>query len=88
VGNIYRDSSLMFESGKLEDTGMVWMIGVRFPTEAGNFPLRRHVHTGSGAHPASYPLSIGGFSPGVKRPEREANHSPPSSAEVKECMEL
>jgi len=25
---------------------------------------------------------------GVKRKEREANHSPPSSAEVKECMEL
>jgi hypothetical protein len=26
--------------------------------------------------------------PGVKRPWREADHSPPSSAEVKECMEL
>jgi hypothetical protein len=25
---------------------------------------------------------------GVKRPGREADHSPPSSAEVKECMEL
>jgi hypothetical protein len=25
---------------------------------------------------------------GVKRSGREANHSPPSSAEVKECMEL
>jgi len=25
---------------------------------------------------------------GVKRPEREADHSPPSSAEVKECVEL
>jgi hypothetical protein len=26
----------------------------------------------------------GAFSPGVKQPGREANHSPPSSAEVKE----
>jgi hypothetical protein len=25
---------------------------------------------------------------GVKRPRREADHSPPSSAEVKECAEL
>jgi hypothetical protein len=25
---------------------------------------------------------------GVKRPGREADHSPPSSAEVKECMDL
>jgi hypothetical protein len=26
--------------------------------------------------------------PGVKRPEREADHSPPSKAGVKECVEL
>jgi hypothetical protein len=25
---------------------------------------------------------------GVKRPEREADHSPPYSAEIKECVEL
>jgi hypothetical protein len=30
----------------------------------------------------------GAFPLGVKRPEREAGHSPPSSAEVKECVEL
>jgi hypothetical protein len=30
----------------------------------------------------------GALSLGVKRPEREADHSPPSSAEVKERMEL
>jgi hypothetical protein len=30
----------------------------------------------------------GALSLGVKRPENEANHSPPSSAEVKECVEL
>jgi hypothetical protein len=31
--------------------------------------------------PISYPMGIGGFSPGVKR--READHSSPASAEVK-----
>jgi hypothetical protein len=30
----------------------------------------------------------GALSLGVKRPEREAYHSPPSSTEVKECMEI
>jgi hypothetical protein len=30
----------------------------------------------------------GSFSLGVKRPRREADHSPTSSAEVKECVEL
>jgi hypothetical protein len=57
---------------------------VRFPVGAGNFPFHHHVQNGSGAHPASYPMGTGAFSPGVKRPGREADHSPPSSAEVKE----
>jgi hypothetical protein len=30
----------------------------------------------------------GALSRRVKRPERKADHSPPSSAEVKECVEL
>jgi hypothetical protein len=30
----------------------------------------------------------GALSLGVKRPGREAGHSPPSCAEVKECVEL
>jgi hypothetical protein len=30
----------------------------------------------------------GALSLGVKRPGREADHSPPSSTEVKECLEL
>jgi hypothetical protein len=38
---------------------------------------------GSGVHPASYPMGTGALSLGVKRPGREAEHSPPSSAEVK-----
>jgi hypothetical protein len=64
------------------------MNGIRFPAGAGNFFLRRHVQNGSGAHPASYPMGTGGSFPGVKRSGREADHSPPSSAEVKECVEL
>jgi hypothetical protein len=39
--------------------------------------------SGSGAHTASYPVGTGGWLPGVKRPGREADHSPPSSAEIK-----
>jgi hypothetical protein len=41
------------------------------------------VQTGSGAHPASCTMGTGGPFPGGKaRPGRDADHSPPSSAEV------
>jgi hypothetical protein len=40
------------------------------------------VQTGSGAHPASCPMGTGGPFPGVKaQPGRDADHSPPYSAE-------
>jgi hypothetical protein len=42
------------------------------------------VQTGSGAHPVFCTMGTGGPFPGAKeRPERDADHSPPSSAEVK-----
>jgi len=41
------------------------------------------VHTGSGAHPASYPMGIGCSLPVIKRPGREADHSAQSSGRVK-----
>jgi hypothetical protein len=39
---------------------------VRFPAGAGNFSLHHRVQNGSGAHPASYPMSTRGFLPGGK----------------------
>jgi hypothetical protein len=59
------------------------MIGVRIPAGAGNFSLRLRVQTSSGAHPASYLMDTGTLSLRVKWPGREADHSPPSSAGVK-----
>jgi hypothetical protein len=41
-----------------------------------------HVQACPGAHPASCTMGTGSF-PGVKRPERGADHPPPSSAKVK-----
>jgi hypothetical protein len=59
-----------------------WMIRGSSPAGAGNFFLHHHcVQTGSGAHPTSY-LMATILSLVVKRPEREADHPPPSSAEV------
>jgi hypothetical protein len=43
-----------------------------------NFFLRHRLQTGSEAHPVSYPVSTRDSFPGG-----EADHSPPSSAEVK-----
>jgi hypothetical protein len=42
---------------------------VRFPEGAGNFSLNHRVQNGSGAHPASYPMSTKGFFPGGKAAE-------------------
>jgi hypothetical protein len=61
-----------------------WTIGVRSPTEAEDFSSSPYVQTGSGAHPASNPMGTGGPFPGAKpRPGRDTDHSPQSSAEVK-----
>jgi hypothetical protein len=57
--------------------------GIRVPAVTGNFSFHHRDQTGSGSHPVSYPMGIRDFSLGVKRPGREANHSPPPSAEVK-----
>jgi hypothetical protein len=57
---------------------------VRSPTEADDFSSILCVQTGSGAHPASCLMGTRGSFPGGKvRPGRDADHSPPSSAEVK-----
>jgi hypothetical protein len=56
---------------------------VRFPAGAGNFSLHHRVQNGSGAHPASCSMDTEGYFPGSKAAGREAHHSPPSSAEVK-----
>jgi hypothetical protein len=55
-------------------------VGVRVPVGSKNCFIFRVAHTGSGAHPSAYPMDI---SPEIKRPGREAEYSPPTSAEVK-----
>jgi hypothetical protein len=61
-----------------------WMIGGLSPGRGWEFSLHHCVQTGSGAHPASYPAVPEALSLGVKQPGCEADHSPPSSAEVKD----
>jgi hypothetical protein len=46
------------------------------------FPLYL-VHTGSGVHPANYPVGTGGSFPREKWLGREADYPPPTSPEVK-----
>jgi hypothetical protein len=58
-------------------------IGVRSPAGAKDFSSSLCVQTDSGAHPASCAMGTAGPFPGGKaRPGRDADHSPPSSAEV------
>jgi hypothetical protein len=56
-------------------------VGVRVAVESRTFLLV--VQTGFGAHPASNPIGTGGLSQGLKRLGYEADHSSPTSAEVK-----
>jgi hypothetical protein len=74
------DSSVGIATDYGLDDRMIWIL---IPAGIWNFSLRHRVQTASGAHPASGALSLG-----VKRPRRKADHSPPSSAEVKGCVEL
>jgi hypothetical protein len=70
---------------------LIWLImtarmdAVQFPAGAGKISLCHRVHTGTVAHQVSYPTDTRGSFPGggVKRSGREAEHLPPSSAEVK-----
>jgi len=54
-------------------------VGVRFSAPAQNGPW---------AHPASYRIGYWVSFPGVKEPEHGVDQPPPSSAEVKERVEL
>jgi hypothetical protein len=75
-----RDSAVGIATGyRLDDRG----VGVRV-LAGWRFSLLHVVQTGSGVHPTSYPMGIGGGSfPGVKQQGREPDHSPPATAEVK-----
>jgi hypothetical protein len=63
----------------LDDRAIV----VRSPAATKDFSSSLCVQTESGTHPASCTVGTGGPFPGGKaRPGRDADHSPPSSAEV------
>jgi hypothetical protein len=62
--------------------------GVRFPAGVGIFLFTTASRTALGPTQPPIQWVAGALSLGVKRPGREADHSPPSSAEVKECVNL
>jgi hypothetical protein len=64
-------------------------IEVRSPAEAKDFSSSLNVQIFSGVHLVSCPMYTGGPLPGGKeRLGRDADHSPPSSAEVMNELEL
>jgi hypothetical protein len=60
-----------------------WKAGVGFPPEARDISQLHNALTDSGAHTASYPKHVRAVFSEIKWPRREANHTPSSSAEVK-----
>jgi hypothetical protein len=60
------------------------IVSVRSPTEAEDFSSSLCIQTSSGAQPASCSMDTRGpFPRGKARPGRDADHSPPSTAEIK-----
>jgi hypothetical protein len=55
---------------------------VRFSAGSRDFTLFHSIQIGFGVQGVSYPIGSGGYFPGVKLTGSEANHSPPSCAEV------
>jgi hypothetical protein len=78
-----RDSSVVYSAGLRAG----WS-GVRVPAGAVNFSLHHRVHTGSGAHPVSYPMGTKGSFPGDK--EAGAWSWPLTSIQCRgqECVEI
>jgi hypothetical protein len=74
-----RDSVVGIATGYvLDERG----VEVRVPVRS-RISLLRAVQAVSGVHPASYPMVTEGSFPGVERPDCEADHSTPASAQVK-----
>jgi hypothetical protein len=71
------------EFSQCGDYATSWTTGVRFPVGAGIYSVRHCIQTGRVAHPASYQMGNGGSFFEIKPSERDADHSFPSSAEVK-----
>jgi hypothetical protein len=80
-----RDSSVGIALGYgLDDLGS----GIRFPAEAGNSSLLHVSRTALGPNQSLIQWVPGTLSLGVKRLGHEADYSPPSSDDGKECVEL
>jgi hypothetical protein len=62
---------------------MDWAIGIRFPAGVEDFSLLQSIQTSSGAWSTSYPKDIRGSFSRVKWQRHKTDHSPPSSAKVK-----
>jgi hypothetical protein len=84
---IEQKNTLIFGSSRDGSVGIAtgWTAeGSELQSRKGQESSPLHVAlTCSGAHPASYPMGTWDSPPGVKRLGRDANHSPPTSDEVK-----
>jgi hypothetical protein len=69
---------------KVGNWNTVLKCGIRFLARPRNVSLFHSIQTRSGAYSVSYSMCTGGCFPrGLKHQSREADHSPPTTAEVK-----
>jgi hypothetical protein len=80
----YKYKDILKQSTRQRSRYSDWLRGrSSSPGRGKNCSILHVVETGTGAHPASYPMGAGTLSPGVKRPGRESDHSPPTTTELK-----
>ena len=89
---LFKNSCFVYcveEEGRDNTVGIATPYGLDGPEIESRWGARfsAPVQAGPGVHPASYTMGIGSFS-GVKRPVCGVDPSAPSSAEVKERVEL
>jgi hypothetical protein len=79
LGHLSNRRGPQFEKQCYNTLDTNWTTGVRFPEEQ-THPEQLL------AHPPSYPVGSWDISVGVKRPERESNHSAPPDTDVEVCI--
>jgi hypothetical protein len=83
ISGIFKSRRWEMLKEKGRSVSMGWTNGINFPAGLDSF-LHHDVQTHSLVHQALYPMDTGVHSAAVNRPEHKSNHTPPSTAKLKD----
>ena len=82
---IHNRNSISYFESQDSVVSIAARLRVRFLARARGFPLLQNIQPCSRVHRASCSMGTTVLSPKIKRPEREADHLPPSTARLRMC---